>query len=590
MGSTVRPKGKNLLVDDEFPKAPPLRFGPEPKRKRMADLDTLGVAESRMAPEQFDSMLREEMEHGYPDAGIPPASPAATLLRMFGRALQDGGILPLDNWMPPPGFFWLAATIQRTKKPGPIKKALTAIREDVTKAASSEEFRKGYDELLPQYARINDLFLDSISAALQHEPHKVKGGFPSPEDPPVTYEEYKRVEAEAAKGRSELETQLVALLAPHLSKVSKPLFRGFVEGTVGDIASGLDSLLVKAPAYVPYYTAPEINELTRGIFDAQTGENWEDMEGEISLLHQSDRKYLRTKFSGGPMLQWWNFELSHGSLRAILSGLGPDAVLVLHTCLRLAATNDRVTIEIDELIKALGATPRSVAQRAELRNQIWRWMTCFANMAIIGVRPGKFRDNLTRKELELTSRDPLIAITGTREPIQQALDGSEAPTEISFVAGDWLSRFKGNSQVLTYLGNATAIAGIPGGQPSGKWARTYAQALHQIWREQASKSHSPPIVTREQLHRLCPRKPGVHDVLKGDNPRRAIAYDKQAWGELSKAGIIAPNQKLAYEPAKRQYWQDEFLNQPLRVVPGPSIAQELGQIPKAIKQAPKKNR
>jgi hypothetical protein len=41
------------------------------------------------------------------------------------------------------------------------------------------------------------------------------------------------------------------------------------------------------------------------------------------------------------------------------------------------------------------------------------------------------------------------------------------PLEITFGAGPWIERFKGNRQILAEFGNVRAIARIPGGKPSG---------------------------------------------------------------------------------------------------------------------------
>jgi hypothetical protein len=342
---------------------------------------------------------------------------------------------------------------------------------------------------------------------------------------------------------------------------------------------------------VPFRTFPEIRSLLRSVFEAPLGRNWEDAEGEVALVHVSCGEFLQTKFNGAPMLQWWQFDLSNSVLREFLRRLGPDAALCLQVCLHMAVENDRVTVETDELIRGVGWSPRSTAERREMRRKVWTWLTCFANMAIIGARPGKWKDDLTKKTLDLRSKDPLIAITGTREPIQQTLDGSEAPTEVSFVAGEWLTRFKGNRQVLQDLGNARKIASIPGGKPSGAWGRSYAMVLLQAWREaaaNASVSHPGddnrlvvklPTITREEIHARCPQKPYLHDILDGTDPSRAIQYDREAWSYLFDAGIIATDPKaIAFMPKSRKGWKADFLAEEISVRPGAEIAEQIAEI------------
>jgi hypothetical protein len=343
---------------------------------------------------------------------------------------------------------------------------------------------------------------------------------------------------------------------------------------------------------VPFRTFPEIRSLLRSVFEAPLGRNWEDAEGEVALVHVSCGEFLQTKFSGAPMLQWWQFELSHSVLREFLGLLEPDAALCLQVCLHMAVENDRVTVETNDLIRGVGWSPRSTAERREMRRKIWTWLTCFANMAMIGARPGKFRDpNNKKKILDLRSKDPLIAITGTREPIQQTLDGSEAPTEVSFVAGEWLTRFRGNRQVLQDLGNARKIASIPGGKPSGAWARAYAMVLLQAWREKAAKASVSiqgdenrlvvklPTITRKELHAQCPQKPYLQDILEGNNPERAIEYDREAWILLKRAGIIATvSKELDFKRKSRQGWKADFIGEEISVLPGREIAEQIAEI------------
>lgn len=396
--------------------------------------------------------------------------------------------------------------------------------------------------------------------------------------------------------------QALLLLADHpvasVQKAAKRTLKAFHAATKKD-----DSGLSKLGDEVPYRTSLEIRALVHALVEGPQGKNWNESEGEIALIHNAPEELLQTKFTGAPMLQWWQFQLSNDNLREFLGRLGPDAALCLQVCLHMAVENDRVTVETDELIRGVGWNPRSTVERRELRRKVWTWMTCFANMAVIGARPGKWKDELTKKTLDLRSKDPLIAITGTREPIQQTLDGSEAPTEISFVAGEWLMRFKGNRQVLQDLGNTRKIASIPGGKPSGAWARAYAMVLLQFWREAAATaavSHPGdenrltvklPTITREELHRRCPQKPYLQELLDGDKPHRAIEYDRDAWDYLQEVGIIATDPKnLTFKPKTRKGWKADFLTEELALKPGPDILEQVADIRTRAVAAQKKTK
>lgn len=384
-------------------------------------------------------------------------------------------------------------------------------------------------------------------------------------------------------------------------KFNEPPYLGV---SVDAVAKVKNPELAKLGDEHPYYTFPEMRAIMRGLAEAPLGKNWNESEGEVALIHDAPEEHLQTKLIGAPMLTWWQFQLSNEGLKEFLARLGIDAALCLQVCLHMAVENDRVTVEMDELIKGVGWNPRSTVERREMRRKVWTWLTCFANMAVIGVRPGTYKDSLTKKTLELRSKDPLIAITGTREPIQQSLDGSEAPTEVSFVAGEWLVKFKGNRQVLQDLGNARKIASIPGGKPSGAWARSYAIVLLQHWRESAAKeatvkrvgdentlSVKLPTITRKEIHERCPQMPYIQDVLGGPNPKRALVYDQEAWQYLQEVGIVATDAKeLLFEPQRRKGWADDFLNQEIQVRPGPDIAEQVAEIHQRALDARKRGR
>lgn len=343
--------------------------------------------------------------------------------------------------------------------------------------------------------------------------------------------------------------------------------------------------LAKLGEVVPVNTYQEVREVKRAIVEAPLGRNWEEIPGDAALFHSSpEDASFQTRFDGKPLLQWWDMSLSYSSLRSFLSEMGPDAALCLDLCLYVAVKDDRVPIETDEIIRGLGWDPRTTEARRKMRRKVWGWVTAFASMSVIGIRPGKperWKDKLTGKTLDLRTRGPLILIGSTSSPEGQlTLDGSDAPIKFTVVPGDWLAKFRGNRQVLASLGNTWKIASIPGGKPSGAWARAYAAVLLQSWREKAA--YDSPTFTREGLHLACPSEPSLWDVLDGSNPRRAIEYDREAWALLKEAGIIATDpKKLDFTPKhkeKRQGWRTDFLSEELTVRPGPDIEAQVSEV------------
>lgn len=343
--------------------------------------------------------------------------------------------------------------------------------------------------------------------------------------------------------------------------------------------------LAKLGEIVPVNTYQEVREVKRAIVEAPLGRNWEEIPGDAALFHSSpEDASFQTRFDGKPLLQWWDMSLSYSSLRSFLSEMGPDAALCLDLCLYVAVKDDRVPIETDEIIRGLGWDPRTTEARRKMRRKVWGWVTAFASMSVIGIRPGKperWKDKLTGKTLDLRTRGPLILIGSTSSPEGQlTLDGSDAPIKFTVVPGDWLAKFRGNRQVLASLGNTWKIASIPGGKPSGAWARAYAAVLLQSWREKAA--YDSPTFTREGLHLACPSEPSLWDVLDGSNPRRAIEYDREAWALLKEAGIITTDpKKLDFTPKhkeKRQGWRTDFLSEELTVRPGPDIEAQVSEV------------
>ena len=102
----------------------------------------------------------------------------------------------------------------------------------------------------------------------------------------------------------------------------------------------------------------------------------------------------------------------------------------------------------------------------------------FDGMKVIGQRPGKYRDPDTRRLLDLTSEDALIRVMGQRVSNDILTpDGRPMPLEITFAAGPWIERFKGNRQILTAFGNVRILARIPSGKAAGSWARCIRMTL-----------------------------------------------------------------------------------------------------------------
>src|SRR5258708_40307459 len=124
-----------------------------------------------------------------------------------------------------------------------------------------------------------------------------------------------------------------------------------------------------------------------------------------------------------------------------------------------------------------------------MRETIWKWLLIFDSLWVIGQLQGKYKDPLTKKELDLRSEDRLICITGLRRAEGEP-DGA-APVEVTCVAGAWLARLRHLPHVLPSIGDVEQIASIKaggesrGGRGSRGWAQSLALGLNQRRRERS---------------------------------------------------------------------------------------------------------
>jgi hypothetical protein len=338
------------------------------------------------------------------------------------------------------------------------------------------------------------------------------------------------------------------------------------------------------PARIPQQTFQEAKSVAISLADGPTLRRWTPIEGEIALRHAVKDVPLETKLVGTTLLNWLGLPNTVDSLRQEVQSAGLPAVLMLHVVLgaaldKILANRAHVTVSIDQLVAAIGWEPRSRAERQKKRAQVWRWLALFDAMQVIGRRDGKWRDPDTHQVIDLTSRDALIRITGRRDPAQLSFDEGTPPLEVSYVAGPWLEKFRGDRRVLADFGNVRKLAAIKAGKPSGAWAQAIGLALQQRWRERASYAQiahvgedksltvrSKPIARRELLD-LFPPTPTVDEVLASNDPGRAKKYWDDAIDMLKAEGIVTWYRELTPLPAKRKGWGRDWLDQPLDIRP-----------------------
>lgn len=336
------------------------------------------------------------------------------------------------------------------------------------------------------------------------------------------------------------------------------------------------------PTAIMQQTFQEMRSIAVATADGPSFRRWEQVQGEIALRHViPDQPHQIKLVPNARMVGWLPSPMSYAHLEAELQSAGLPAALLEYVAVGIVLQQGRVTITLDELARYMGLVPRSSAERKTIRREIYRWLVLLSSMAVIGQRPGRYRDPHTREELELISRDPLVLIAGER--FDKNASSDDPPIDVTIDAGAYLDEHRGNHQVLPYLGNVRKIASIAAGKPSGAWAQSIALALHQRWRERAHDAAVGHVgdgnhlvvrfdkpFTREDLLDLFRAEPYFRDVLEGPHPKRAQTYWEEAISLLrdnKQNQIIGYYKALKPLPTARQGWQKAWLAQPLDIRP-----------------------
>ena len=366
----------------------------------------------------------------------------------------------------------------------------------------------------------------------------------------------------------------------------------------------------------PQYTFPEAQRLGLAIMDMKTLNNFEMLPGEIALVHTLGKYRHQVKVTPGQMPESFGWEpiaspysqyLRLGSY--LLNQRPIDFVFLMHTVIEMALQNERCTVDTDDFIPALGWQPHKgkTKAREEMRLQIWQWLLVLEASEIIGVRRGVYRDP-AGKQIPVESWDPFIRITGKEFETgrQMRLDDVEAPLRVSFVAGETLNRFRGNSQILSFIGNIRKVGQLPFGKPKRAWARSICLALHQIWRTDASNAQdSRPgdeknkasvkitrKITRYELLNMFEVEPYIKEIINGPNPQRAVQYWDGAIKELKspQLDIISYYKPMGRSLDHNAPWTKEdyrywLFDQPLDIRPNADTTAAMLEIAKRAKTA-----
>jgi hypothetical protein len=367
------------------------------------------------------------------------------------------------------------------------------------------------------------------------------------------------------------------------------------------------------PAQLPQATFMEARAVTHALSDARDLKNWEDVEGDVAMLHRPAKAQHQVGFEPHTLLtSWWGYPATPQALKDELKAIGFESIVTFKVVLACILQSDKArwTGSLDDLIKLIGRNTearRSEATRNKLRREIWRYLLIFDSFPVFGMRPGTWREPAPKghkgekmPEQKLISRDPLLRIVGTRDTEQGTLDSSAPPKEVSLVAGEWLMQFHGDRRFLAEYGDVLNIASIPRGKPSGAWAACVGLMLQQLWREQAA--HAPvarvgqdkhatmsfrPFTRRELLAETLRSDDDVNVILSdATHGYRAPKYWKAAIKELKTRGVIGFYEE-GPEPLRAD-WREAWLEQPLNIRPTAERLQAALEIHHSAQEAKKR--
>ena len=292
------------------------------------------------------------------------------------------------------------------------------------------------------------------------------------------------------------------------------------------------------------------------IADGASQRRWQEIRGETALQHFMEGDPLSVKLSVGQSLAGLGHELTYDDLRQELKLLDAQSVLLFHVLIGLALQEVHVTVELDDLIRAVGWLPHGRRERVEMRRRLFRTLTVFDSITVHGRRTGTYRDPVTKDVLDLTIVGKLIMLSELQFAEDNSAQG-EPPVVVTVTAGPFLDKFRGNNQVLQHFGNVRKLTELPTGKPSGAWALSIGLALNQLWREGASRVEDAAVgdkghktvryqrpFTRFQLLDMFRPEPWVEDVLNSKNPMRAQQYWSEAISLLRKKNLVGHYKEL----------------------------------------------
>jgi len=239
-------------------------------------------------------------------------------------------------------------------------------------------------------------------------------------------------------------------------------------------------------------------------------------------------------------------------------------------------------LSTDDILAALGKDIRGADQRNTLRCWVRDQLRSISQAVVSGARKGHYTVPGSQKATPTYQHDALFILSdsettwddsGARGP-----NGCRVPIRVRIHGGGLFREMAKNPHMTQQIGNLRTLTAIPGGQPSGQWARSMGLSFAQFIRENLHKSPTrqrTSISRRELLYRFPPTPAPDHYLKSKTNTDRALTYWTEAklklhrWGWWDKF----PEPELRRQGVRADHWGEVWLNQEVTPTPGSRLLQ-----------------
>jgi hypothetical protein len=328
----------------------------------------------------------------------------------------------------------------------------------------------------------------------------------------------------------------------------------------------------------PFHTSQEMDILNRAQCDGKTyaGYFTNEQAGMIA--------YQRTGTSYSMRLALTEDERAGGLTMDYLENLvraqDADAVIATAYILGVLAPPAPLParalasgwIDFNDVIKKIGWNPQTTKARREMHGRLWDFIKYGERAHIVGKRSIKYKD-AEHNEIDTTIHGAAWRVMKTETPDSEP---NGTPISVEIAVSRELTALITHPKTTQYLPMAEILGAIPGGQPSGAWARVIGVALMAFWRinPRATISGTIQPTRRELLDHFTAKVNPYNEVLASNDPRRAIDYWCDALQILADGGFIERTGEAAITAKQmraalpRQNWQRQWLDQTVNIEPG----------------------